>query len=71
MEYATEIVRELYRQFPELEFIDERDFGEVVELYYTFKTKPENLKKFLDNNLFVEYHLGNRLLIIRATEDID
>lgn len=71
MSGATEIIRELYERFPEVEFIDERGFGDVVELYFTFKRMPEKLSDFLAYNLYVEYYLSDRLLIIRADEEDD
>ena len=79
MKNATEVVTELYRKFPKVEFIDERDLGEdIVGLMFEYRNKEvdeEQLKAYLDSigNWYRiresrEFY-GGKSLLVKAEDD--
>ena len=79
MKNATEVVTELYRKFPKMEFIDERDLGEdIVGLMFEYRnteTDEEQLKAYLDSigNWYRiresrEFY-GGKSLLVKAEDD--
>lgn len=68
---ATQIVRDLYDQFPGVEFIDEMDLGDKVRLKFNVPRNfeyQEELENYL-NNCGCKYTLLNTMLRIDAPED--
>ena len=79
MKNATEVVTELYRKFPKVEFIDERDLGEdIVGLMFEYRNTEvdeEQLKAYLDSigNWYRvresrEFY-GGKSLLVKAEDD--
>ena len=79
MKNATEVVTELYRKFPKVEFIDERDLGnDIVGLMFEYRNKEvdeEQLKAYLDSigNWYRiresrEFY-GGKSLLVKAEDD--
>lgn len=79
MKNATEVVTDLYRKFPKVEFIDERDLGEdIVGLMFEYRDSEVNeqqLKELLDSygNWYRiresrEFY-GGKSLLVKAEDD--
>lgn len=70
---ATDVVRNMYNSFPEVDFIDERDHGDDVYLYfkYTSKLSGDKLNSLLSylEGSGLKYHVNNGHLLIIAPED--
>jgi len=65
---ATDVVRNMYNSFPEVEFIDERDMGENVALYFKLGKDVPGVEEFL-SKLGIDYRISNGMLRIVAPED--
>ena len=67
---ATEIVKDLYDKFPEVNFIDERDLGKMVGLIFELgKVNNDELEKYIEKNYDCWYKIKNGKLFIKAYED--
>ena len=68
---ATQIVRDLYDQFPRVEFIDETDLGDMVRLKFNVPRNFEQHAELEDylNNCGCKYTLLNTMLRIDAPEE--
>lgn len=67
---ATDIVRDLYKTFPKIEFLDERDYGDDVALFFKLGGDISGLEDHL-NDLGVDWKISNGKLRIIAPEDND
>lgn len=67
---ATDVVRELYNNFPKIEFLDERDYGDDVALFFKLGGDVSSLEDYL-NSLSVNWKIANGKLRIIAPEDED
>lgn len=67
---ATDVVRDLYNTFPKIEFLDERDYGDDVALFFKLGGDISSLEDHL-NNLGVNWKVSNGKLRIIAPEDSD
>ena len=67
---ATDVVRELYNTFPKIEFLDERDYGDDVALFFKLGGDVSGLEDYL-NSLSVNWKIANGKLRIIAPEDED
>ena len=65
---ATDIVRDLYNTFPKIEFLDERDYGDDVALFFKLGGDISGLEDHL-NDLGVDWKISNGKLRIIAPED--
>lgn len=68
---ATDVVRWMYEEYPQINFYDERDLGDKVRLIFELPSKPgliEDIKESLDS-LHLEYVLKPYRLYITAPED--
>lgn len=65
---ATDIVRDLYETFPKIEFLDERDYGDDVALFFKLGGDVSDLEDHL-NDLGVNWKVSNGKLRIIAPED--
>lgn len=70
---ATYVVRKMHELFPEIDFIDERDAGDNVRLYfrYTSKFSGNNEYKLVSwlDSLGLEYHVRDGKVVVIAPED--
>lgn len=67
---ATDVVRDLYDTFPKIEFLDERDYGDDVALFFKLGGDISSLEDHL-NDLGVNWKISNGKLRIIAPEDND
>lgn len=67
---ATDVVRDLYNTFPKIEFLDERDYGDDVALFFKLGGDISSLEDHL-NDLGVNWKISNGKLRIIAPEDSD
>lgn len=67
---ATDVVRDLYNTFPKIEFLDERDYGDDVALFFKLGGDISSLEDHL-NDLGVDWKISNGKLRIVAPEDED
>ena len=68
---ATDVVRELYNNFPKIEFLDERDYGDDdVALFFKLGGDVSSLEDYL-NSLSVNWKIADGKLRIIAPEDED
>lgn len=65
---ATDVVRDLYNTFPKIEFLDERDYGDNVALFFKLGGDISGLEDHL-NGLGVNWKVSNGKLRIIAPED--
>lgn len=64
---ATFVVRKMYNKFPDFDFIDERDMGENVALYFKLGKDVPGVEEFL-SKLGIDYRISNGMLRIVAPE---
>jgi len=79
MKNATEVVTDLYRKFPKVDFIDERDLGnDMVGLIFEYKAPEvdeQKLKELLDSygNWYrireSSIYYGGKSLLVKAEDD--
>ena len=67
---ATDVVMDLYNTFPKIEFLDERDYGDDVALFFKLGGDVSSLEDHL-NDLGVNWKISNGKLRIIAPEDSD
>ena len=67
---ATEIVKDLYDKFPEINFIDERNLGKMVGLIFELgKVNIDDLKTYIEKNYDCWYKIKDGRLFVKAYED--
>lgn len=67
---ATDVVRDLYNTFPKIDFLDERDYGDDVALFFKLGGDISGLEDHL-NDLKLNWKISNGKLRIIAPEDED